>query len=360
MKNITSNKNLDSFAELDLLAESYNYELDPSFIADRPAPGRHNSKLLVYKISSNELTHTNFKSLPEFLTSDQILVLNQSKVFPCRLLGEKKSGGKVEVFLLSLIEENGIYPAMIRANGKKRVGDVYSFDKLEAKIEGRSDEGDFLVSFNKNPDELLNYLEELAQIPIPPYIREGKADAQDLVDYQTVYAAQLGSVAAPTAGLHFTDEVFDELEKKGIEKAFVTLHVGAGTFKPVSTQDLSEHKMHHEFFDIDSENLVKINSGKKRIAVGTTSLRTLESTWKEGKIELPNGTGPYSTDIFLHPGKKINSIDGLITNFHLPKSTLLMLVSTLIGREKALEIYEIAKSKKYRFFSYGDSMLILK
>jgi S-adenosylmethionine:tRNA ribosyltransferase-isomerase len=354
MENNTSNKNID------LLAESYNYDLDSSYIADRPVPGRHNSKLLVYKMATGEIIHSQFKSLPEFLNPDQILVLNQSKVFPCRLIGEKSSGGKVEVFLLSLIQTDGIYPAMIRANGKKRIGDCYQFGDLIAKVEDRSDEGDFLISFNKNSDELLDYLEKLAQIPIPPYIRDGKADEQDRVDYQTVYAAELGSVAAPTAGLHFTGELFEKLSQTGVDKAFVTLHVGAGTFKPVSAEDLSEHKMHSEYYHIDSENLEKINSGKKRIAVGTTSLRTLESTCVDGKIILPTEDGPHSTDIFLHPGKEIHSIDGLITNFHLPKSTLLMLVSTLIGREKALEIYEIAKQKDYRFFSYGDSMLILR
>ncbi|MFT6633523.1 MAG: S-adenosylmethionine:tRNA ribosyltransferase-isomerase [Bacteriovoracaceae bacterium] len=354
MENNSLNNNID------LLAESYNYELDASFIADRPVAGRHNSKLLVYKVATNEIIHSNFKNLSEFLNAEHLLVLNQSKVFPCRLLGEKSSGGKVEVFLLSLIDNSGIYPAMIRANGKKRIGDEYRFGELIAKIVDRSDEGDFLISFNKDANQLLEYLEKLAQIPIPPYIRDGKADEQDLVDYQTVYAAELGSVAAPTAGLHFTDELFKNLLDKGIDKSFVTLHVGAGTFKPVSATDLSEHKMHSEFYNIDLENLAKINSGKKRIAVGTTSLRTLESTYIDGKIQLPEGDGPHSTDIFLHPGKEINSIDGLITNFHLPKSTLLMLVSTLIGREKALEIYEIAKLNDYRFFSYGDSMLILR
>ena len=354
MENNSLNNNID------LLAESYNYELDASFIADRPIAGRHNSKLLVYKVATTEIIHTQFKNLPDFLGPEHLLVLNQSKVFPCRLLGEKSSGGKVEVFLLSLIETAGIYPAMIRANGKKRVGDEYQFGELTAKIEGRSDEGDFFISFNKDANELLEYLEKLAQIPIPPYIRDGKADEQDLVDYQTVYAAELGSVAAPTAGLHFTDELFQNLLDKGIDKSFVTLHVGAGTFKPVSAIDLSEHKMHSEFYNIDSKNLSKINNGKKLIAVGTTSLRTLESAYVDGKIQLPSGDGPHSTHIFLHPGKEIHSIDGLITNFHLPKSTLLMLVSTLIGREKALDIYETAKLNSYRFFSYGDSMLILR
>ncbi len=345
---------------IDQLTESYFYDLDPKLIADRPVAGRHHSKLMIYNAQTGEITHTYFKHLAEFLNQKQMLVLNQSKVFPCRLLGEKTSGGKVEVFLLSLIHKDGKYPAMIRSNGKKRIGDEYKFGELSAKIEDRSAEGDFYISFNKNESELLSMLEQTAHIPIPPYIRDGIADAQDLEDYQTLYAKETGSVAAPTAGLHFTNEVFRDLELKGINKAFVTLHVGAGTFKPVTAENILEHKMHSEYFDIDQQDLAKINSGKEIIAVGTTSLRVLESCWHEGKIELPKKDKPYSTDIFLYPGKPVHSIKGLLTNFHLPKSTLLMLVSAIVGREKTLELYEIAKHNDYRFFSYGDAMLILR
>ncbi len=345
---------------IDQLTESYFYDLDPKFIADRPVEGRHNSKLLVYKAQTGEIIHTEFKQLSQFLGPQHMLVLNQSKVFPCRLLGEKSSGGKVEVFILSLIANDGHYPAMIRSSGKKRIGDEYIFGELIAKIEGRGAEGDFHISFNKSKDELLTYLEQTAHIPIPPYIRDGIADDQDIEDYQTVYAKEIGSVAAPTAGLHFTPEVFQNLQQQGIDKAFVSLHVGAGTFKPVNTDNILEHKMHNEYFDIDTENLKKLNAKKELIAVGTTSLRVLESCYHQGKIELPHSDKPYGTEIFLYPGKEVHSIKGLLTNFHLPKSTLLMLVSTLIGREKTLELYEIAKQNDYRFFSYGDAMLILR
>ncbi len=344
----------------DLLAESYDYDLDSKFIADRPIAGRHHSKLLVYNDKTNEVTHSNFMELDQFLTDEHMLVLNQSKVFPCRLLGQKPSGGKVEVFLLSLIHENHVFPAMIRSNGKKRVGDEFEFGELKATIEGRSDEGDFFISFNKKDNELLDFLEKQAEIPIPPYIRDGIADEKDLEDYQTVYANKLGSVAAPTAGLHFTPVVFKTLEEKGIKKSFVTLHVGAGTFKPVTSEHILDHKMHSEFYEIEKSELALINSAKKRIAVGTTSLRVLESSYKDGKIEFDSEEGLASTDIFLHPGKEVKSIDGLITNFHLPKSTLIMLVSSILGREKTLELYEIAKENEYRFFSYGDAMLILR
>lgn len=346
---------------LDHMLSSYEYELDKHFIASRPVAGRHNSKLLVYDVKSDTVTHRNFKDLASILDADSTIVMNHSKVFPCRLLGYKSSGGKVELFLLSLIPTDGLYPAMIRSNGKKNLGELFEFGDIQAQIVERGEDGSFLVKFNLTDELLLEALEKEAQIPIPPYIRGGIADEKDIEDYQTVYAQELGSVAAPTAGLHFTQEVFSDLEKKGIETAYVTLHVGAGTFKPVTTESLLEHKMHSEYFDIDNKNLKKINSNKKIFAVGTTSLRVLESTYTDSGFCLPSlEQKPYSTDIFLYPGVEVNSIAGLITNFHLPKSSLLMLVSAIVGRDKTLELYEIAKQNNYRFFSYGDAMLIIR
>jgi S-adenosylmethionine:tRNA ribosyltransferase-isomerase len=262
---------------LDLLTESYFYDLDPKFIADRPVPKRDNSKLLVYDQTKDKVIHTTFKELPKYLAADDLLVLNESKVFPCRMHGNKSSGGVVELFLLSLIPESGFYPAMIRANGKKRIGDLYDFGELKVKLEQRSDEGDFLVSFNMDHKSLLSFLNEQAQIPIPPYIRDGVADEKDIEDYQTVYAKNIGSVAAPTAGLHFTQNVFSELAKNNIHKAFVNLHVGAGTFKPVSVNKITEHIMHKEYFDITDANIKLINKYKNRIAVGTTSFDSFNS-----------------------------------------------------------------------------------
>lgn len=344
---------------LDLLTESYSYELDQSFIADRPAPKRDESKLMVYWARSGEIKHTTFTHLSEFLEPDSLIVKNESKVFPCRLYGNKESGGRAELFVLSLIDRAGLYPVMIRSNGKKNIGDTYQFDELLVEIKEVSGEGEFFVSLNLQPREFLDFLDQKANVPIPPYIRQGIADERDKDDYQTIYAKELGSVAAPTAGLHFTDEVFKRLSDKGIQHASVTLHVGAGTFKTVQSENIIDHNMHSENFSISSENLELIQKNKNRIAVGTTTLRVLESCSQNGEITCePNKL--HETNIFLYPGKEVTSITGLITNFHLPKSTLLMLVSSLVGREKTLELYEIAKSKNYRFFSYGDAMLILR
>ena len=344
----------------DLLTESYDFDLDPSFIAARPAAeGRDTSKLLVYKAQTGEVIHTKFSELSNFLNSGELLVKNQSRVFPCRLFGNKPSGGKVELFVLSLIPVNNLYPVMIRSSGKKKVGDIYLFDELSAELKEVGRSGEFLVSINLSHEQFLDFLDKKAGIPIPPYIRSGVADEKDETDYQTVYAKDLGSVAAPTAGLHFTEKVFSDLSSKGVEHASVTLHVGAGTFKTVDSDNILEHEMHSESFIIDDSNLEKIKKHKRRIAVGTTTLRVLESASKEGEFNCkPNEL--RDTDIFLYPGVDVHSICGLITNFHLPKSTLLMLVSALIGREKTLELYEIAKKEKYRFFSYGDAMLILR
>lgn len=344
----------------DLLTESYDYDLPNELIASRPMKERAESRLLVYNVETEEVVHARFKDLPEFLNSNSTLVLNQSKVFPCRLVGKKPTGGKVEVFLLSLEDCEGLYPALIKSNGTKKIDETYILGDLVATNKGVNEEGNFLLSFDKEKQEFLDILESQAKVPIPPYIRGGESDDQDKLDYQTVYAKDLGSVAAPTAGLHFTENLFETLENRGIDRAFVTLHVGLGTFKPVNSEEILEHKMHREYYQITSENLERINSGKKLIAVGTTSLRVLESSYKEGNIVFSPEQAMEATDIFLYPGKEVHSIAGLITNFHLPKSTLLMLVSSLIGRKKALELYQIAIEEKYRFFSYGDAMLILR
>lgn len=345
----------------DLQLASYNFYLPEELIADRPIEGRQNSKLLVYRVKSNTIEHKNYFDLPDLLTPEHLLVLNKSKVFPCRLIGQKKTGGKCEVFILSLIENKGEYPALIKTRGKKNIGDEFEFGELKVTISSFAEDGSFFVRFNKSHSELLTLLETIGNIPIPPYIRGGVADEKDLTDYQTVYAKDIGSVAAPTAGLHFTHELFKKLEDRGVKKSFVTLHVGAGTFKPVTTDSILDHKMHEEFFSIEEAELINIRKyQKKLIAVGTTSLRVLESLSDEkGFIKTPESELD-STSIFLYPGKEVHSIAGLITNFHLPKSTLLMLVSSLIGREKALELYQVAIDNQYRFFSYGDGMIILR
>jgi S-adenosylmethionine:tRNA ribosyltransferase-isomerase len=345
----------------DRLVASYDFDLPAELIADRPISGRQNSKLLVYHAKTNRIEHKHYFDLPQILSSDHLLVLNKSKVFPCRLIGQKTTGGKCEVFILSLIDTDGVYPALIKTRGKKSIGDLFEFGDLTVEIVDFGIDGSFLVKFNQSHTQLLDTLEEVGRIPIPPYIRAGVADDQDIQDYQTVYAKDTGSVAAPTAGLHFTEELFINLEKNKIQKAFVTLHVGAGTFKPVVTDNILEHKMHSEHFSIESEELNLIRKYQRKIiAVGTTSLRVIESLSDDkGYIQEPS-SDLDATEIFLYPGKEVHSIAGLITNFHLPKSTLLMLVSTIIGREKALELYKVAIENKYRFFSYGDGMIILR
>lgn len=344
-------------ANIDLLTKSYAYELPAELIAQRPLAARHDSRLLVYDESRDTVTHTSFKNLPDFLPQNALIALNQSKVFPCRLEGTKSSGGKAQALFLSLIKEEGLYPVMLKSRGKKNLSDRYLFGELELVVQKIEEDGTFLASCNFEDQELLDYLNANASIPIPPYIRDGLSDEKDASDYQTVFAQKLGSVAAPTAGLHFTPEVFRALKAKGIDTAKLTLHVGAGTFKPVTADSILEHKMHHEYFELEESELDKLNSSSFVCAVGTTSLRTLESCYHEGKFVRP---GFQSTDIFLYPGKEVRSIQALITNFHLPESTLLMLVSALIGREKTLELYRLAVQERYRFYSYGDAMLILR
>lgn len=343
----------------DLLLSSYDFHLPEELIASRPVPDRHSSKLMVYDEARDEVIHTTFAKIGDFLPKESTLVFNRSKVFPCRLIGKKASGGEAEVFILSLLHENNLYPAMIRASGKRKVGDEFFFGELAAKLEVVKGDGTFFVSFNADHNTLLDQLEAIGKIPIPPYIRDGESDDLDKKTYQTVFAKETGSVAAPTAGLHFSEELLKNLESNGHQLATVTLHVGAGTFAPVKAENILEHKMHEEFFTIDQENLKKIRAAKFRVGVGTTTLRTLESSYKNGNVEF-EGNGLKSTAIFLHPGKQVQSIDALVTNFHLPKSSLIMLVSALIGREKILSLYEEAIRNKYRFFSYGDGMLILR
>ena len=338
----------------DFLLSSYDFDLPKEKIALRPIKGRHHSKLLVYKVGTKEIIHTNFLNLTDFLPEHSLLVLNKSKVVPCRLLGKKKTGGTAEIFLLSLEPIDGLYKALIRTTNKKEVGDEFSFeDNVTARIE-RKTEDQFWVSFNIS--DLKQYLEKKGQVPIPPYIRKGKSDDQDKYDYQTVFAKDPGSLAAPTAGLHFTDEIFSKLKKGSFDHTFVTLHVGLGTFSPIKVSDIREHKMHPETFLISGESLSKIRKAKKIVAVGTTSLRVLESI--HGKEIIPDS--PYTTDIFLFPGKEIKSVDALLTNFHLPCSSLFILISSLMGRKEALRVYQEAISLDYRFFSYGDAMLILR
>lgn len=345
----------------DLLLSSYHYDLPEELIAQRPA---EESRLLVYHAQTGQVVHERFSQIGKYLPSDTMLVFNRSRVFPSRLRGHKESGGAAELFLLSLDKNSeGAYPVLIKTTSKKKLGTVLTFPHaLQATITKVNPDGTFGVEFNIA--DVKTYFNQYAHVPIPSYIRNGVSDEQDKKDYQTIYAKEEGSVAAPTAGLHFKGNHLLELEKSGVETASVILHVGIGTFRPVKAENILDHEMHSENYFVDEENTQKLNQayrqrqqGKKKIfAVGTTSLRTLESIY--GKSIAPNEM--YSTNIFLHPGVEVKSIDGLLTNFHLPESSLLMLVSSLIGRKKTLELYAIAIKERYRFFSYGDAMLIIR
>jgi S-adenosylmethionine:tRNA ribosyltransferase-isomerase len=341
---------------LDFLLSHYDFDLPEELIAQRPVEPRDHSRLLIYKRSSDEVIHEHFYNLPNYLDAGSSLVFNNTKVFPCRLLGKKASGGKAEVFLLERnANDAGVLKALIKTSGKKRVGDTFEFDSVaHAQIVELGEGGVFYLNFSGDFEKLI---EQHAKIPIPPYIRGGVSDESDRSDYQTYFAKSTGSVAAPTAGLHFSEDTFKQLDERGIEQNYVTLHVGLGTFAPVKVDDIREHRMHEEDYLVEKEQWQKIQKAQKRIAVGTTSLRTLESLWEQEGEYL--GDELQSTSIFLHPGREIKSVSGLLTNFHLPKSTLLMLVSALTGRQRLLELYEEAIKKKYRFFSYGDAMLII-
>lgn len=352
----------------DLLLSSYHYELPSELIADRPCEDRHSSRLLVYYREEDRLEHRYFYHLPELLPPQSMLVLNQSKVFPARVVGQLPTGGVCEVLILSLTpHSDGLYPSMVRSNRKKKVGDqlFLANRQLVAQIGAVYDNGTFGLSFPEMSSERLgSFLQQNGEIPIPHYIRGGKSDEKDREQYQTVYASndKLGSVAAPTAGLHFTPHLFAELEGKGIQHSYVTLHVGMGTFTPVKSENIGDHQMHTEWFQVDESEAQKIVSNQDNlIAVGTTSLRVLESCIDvdSGRLHFPSSNEWMPTSIFLYPGKKVQSIKGMITNFHLPGSTLLMLVSSLLGREKTLELYQEAIKERYRFFSFGDAMLIL-
>jgi len=273
------------------------------------------------------------------------------------VIAHKNTGGAVEVFFLSKTSNDDLYPVLLKSSSKKPIGlDLNLPGNLKAIVSEINGDGTFKI---KVDGDVGSMLETYGKIPIPPYIRGGESDEQDKRDYQTVYAKEIGSVAAPTAGLHFTENVFASLKAKNISRAEVTLHVGMGTFAPVKSANILEHKMHTERFCVSKNDVAASNNASKRFAVGTTSLRALESGFKDDHFALAPEQW-HETNIFLHPGKSVKSIHGMVTNFHLPGSSLIMLVSALIGREKTLELYRLAVKEKYRFFSYGDAMLILR
>ncbi|MBR6772662.1 MAG: tRNA preQ1(34) S-adenosylmethionine ribosyltransferase-isomerase QueA [Clostridia bacterium] len=333
------------------------YDLPEELIAQTPLEKRDSSRLLVLGRESGEVCHRHFYNIKDYLRPGDCLVLNDSRVLPARLLGNRPSGGAAELLLLKDLG-NRRWECLARPGRRLREGQEVLFGngELKAVVREVKEDGNRVVEFFYD-GIFLEVLESLGKMPLPPYIKE---ELQNQERYQTVYSREVGSAAAPTAGLHFTPELLDEVRAMGVKTAFVTLHVGLGTFRPVKAEDISEHHMHSELCMISEETARVINetkaSGGRVICVGTTSCRTLESLAEE------DGTFRASskeTEIFIYPGYKFKAMDGLITNFHLPESTLVMLVSAFAGRENVLRAYNEAVKEKYRFFSFGDAMMIV-
>ena len=341
---------------LSMQLSDFNFDLPQELIAQQQVAPRDSSRLMILNKESGEITHRHFFDIIDFLNKDDILVVNNSKVFPARLLGTRAdTGGKVEIFLIKEIE-TGIWKA-IGKNLKENSRIIFSDSKLEAKVITKYDESS-TIEFNIVGNDFFVELEKIGLTPLPPYIKREKKNLIDKTNYQTVYAKERGSVAAPTAGLHFTEELLESIGNKGIKILEITLHVGLGTFAPVKVDDFSKHKMHSEYYSVEKDVLDTIIQAKQNnqriVAVGTTTTRVLEHIFRDGNMECLSG----QTDIFISPGFEFRCINGLITNFHLPKSTLLMLVSAFAGYDNIKKAYSSAVENKYRFYSYGDAMFI--
>ena len=342
-----------------MLTSDFDYDLPARFIAQSPLEQRDRSRLLILDQQTGETQHAIFKDIGNFLKRGDILVLNETRVIPARLFARKlPSGGRVEILLLRKRDDQ-TWEALVGGKGLS-VGKRFQIESSQpgektptGEILAMLDGAERLIQFDQGLEPIFS---KIGHVPLPPYIHSQLDDPER---YQTVYAKHPGSVAAPTAGLHFTPGLIDQLQGKGIQTATVTLHVGLDTFAPINEEDPQQHKMHMEWCHVTGETAERINEAKSRggrvIAVGTTSVRTLESASKGGKLEAIEGP----TDLFILPGYKFQMVDGMLTNFHLPRSTLIMLVSALAGREHVLNAYEVAKLANYRFYSFGDAMLIL-
>ena len=351
-----------------MLLSEYDYNLPEELIAQMPADKRENSKMMVLNRKDRTISHKHFYDIVDLIEPNTLLVMNNTKVLPARLIGHKDTGAKIEVFLLKSVEnsKNGcLWDVLIKPSKRVKPDTVIKIsDELSVKALKRLEEnGEWLVELIYEGENVLDVLHKNGQIPLPPYI-ERKIPNEDLKKldferYQTVYAKDEGSVAAPTAGLHFTKEILEKLQNKGVELAYVTLNVGLGTFRPVQCENVLEHKMHSETFEISEKASEQINrakrEGRKIVAVGTTTVRTLETAYQKFGCIKPCHD---HSELFIYPPFEFKVIDNLITNFHLPKSTLLMLVSALAGKDFIFEAYKEAIENNYRFFSYGDCMYI--
>jgi S-adenosylmethionine:tRNA ribosyltransferase-isomerase len=325
---------------MSLRTEDYNYDLPKELIALRPPPVRGDSRLMVLDRGRGSITHHAFNELVDLVTPEELLVLNNTRVIPARIRFQNRNA---EIFLLQQIDDQ-TWRCLVKPGPWFSLGRQFAEPQFDGEVIGIFENGDRQIRFN----ESLN-LQQAGQMPLPPYI-EREPEASDSERYQTVYASAPGAIAAPTAGLHFSEELLQRFPHE-----FVTLHVGVGTFKPVKTSLITDHEMHAEFFEIESVAARRINDARKVLAVGTTTVRTLEALMRDHGQIVP---GPGETDIFIHPPFEFRKVDSLLTNFHLAKSTLLMLVSAFAGREFILEAYRQAIAERYRFFSYGDCMLI--
>ena len=342
-----------------MLKSDFYYDLPPELIAQTPVEPRDSSRLMKIDRATGDIVHDHFYNVADYLKSGDLLVMNDSKVFPARIYGQKRDPGVPVEFLLLKRLSLTDWETLVRPGRRLKPGVVVDFPEgLSAEVLETINDGNRLVRFSFEGD-FFDILDRIGQMPLPPYITEKLRDNDR---YNTIYCRETGSAAAPTAGLHFTERVFEKLREKGVDTAYVTLHVGLGTFRPVKEDDILDHKMHVEHYSIPQETADKIRECKARggrvIAVGTTSCRTLESAAQlsaDGAITACT----HDTGIFIYPGYEFKCIDGLITNFHLPESTLIMLVSAFLGRERTLRAYDTAIQERYRFFSFGDSMIII-
>lgn len=337
----------------------FYYDLPEELIAQTPIEPRNASRLMVLDRKSGKIKHKIFSQLEEYLNEGDCLILNDTRVIPARIFGVKKETGAVVEFLLLNQNENNVWECLCKPGKRAKIGTEFVFGEglVECEVVDITEDGNRKIRFNCDSKEIYNILDKIGKMPLPPYITQELKNGER---YQTVYSRELGSAAAPTAGLHFTKEMLESLKEKGINIGYVTLHVGLGTFRPVKVDDVTKHKMHTEHYHISKETADLINetkkNGKRVISVGTTSTRTLES------VATKNGficEDEDDTSIFIYPGYEFKCIDGLITNFHLPESTLIMLVSAFAGYESTMNAYKTAVEEKYRFFSFGDAMLIL-
>lgn len=335
----------------------FNYYLPEELIAQTPLKNRQDSRLMVLSRQDGKIIHEHFYDIKKYLKAGDCLVLNNTRVLPARLYGVREDTGAVVEFVLLKQKGTNIWECLAGPGKKAKAGHTFKFsEKLTAVVEDVLDNGNRILKFNASED-FFAVLDEIGQMPLPPYIKEKLEDKER---YQTVYSKELGSAAAPTAGLHFTNEILEEIKLMGVKIVFVTLHVGLGTFRPVKVDDVTQHKMHSEYYEVSKETADIINSTKQEggriICVGTTSCRTVESVaLKYGKMVECSG----DTEIFIYPGFEFKCMDGLITNFHLPESTLIMLVSAFAGKDNVMNAYECAVKERYRFFSFGDCMLII-